>query len=47
VYTVPANKTGYLKKIQFTSDKDGQPAVFRLLTRIDGNPANEGPFRNS
>jgi len=44
VYTVPANKTGYLKKIQFTSDKDGQPAVFRILTR-DGS--DSGPFRNS
>ena len=46
LYTIPANKTGYLQKVQFTSNKSGQPAVFRILTRIaDGNPPNEGPFR--
>ena len=28
------------------ANKTGQPAVFRILSRIaDGNPANEGPFR--
>jgi len=46
MYTIPANKTGYLKQVQFTSDKTGQPAVFRILSRLaDGNPANIGPFR--
>jgi len=46
IYTIPANKTGYLQKVHFTSNKSGQPAVFRILTRIaDVNPANEGPFR--
>jgi hypothetical protein len=46
LYTIPANKTGYLKQVQFTSNKTGQPAVFRILSRVaDGNPANEGPFR--
>jgi len=46
LYTIPANKTGYLQKVQFTSNKSGNPAVFRILTRIaDGNPVNEGPFR--
>jgi len=46
LYTIPANKTGYLQKVQFTSNKTGQPAVFRILSRVaDGNPANEGPFR--
>jgi hypothetical protein len=46
LYTIPANKTGYLQKAQFTSNKTGQPAVFRILTRIaNGNPVNEGPFR--
>jgi hypothetical protein len=46
LYTIPANKTGYLQKVHFTSNKSGQPAVFRILTRIaDGIPANTGPFR--
>lgn len=46
LYTIPANKTGYLKQVQFTSNKSGNPAVFRILSRIaNGNPANEGPFR--
>lgn len=42
LYTIPANKTGYLHKVQFSSNKAGQPAEFRVLSRVGSDST---PFR--